>query len=285
MKTGRNSIRIEPMTGAIGAEVHGIDLARDLDDETFAMIHEAYLEYLVLCFRDQNLTPEQHAAFGRRFGPLMVHPYVKPMDEHPDVMRIVKDVNETHAFGSELWHSDMTFMEKPASASILCAREVPKRGGDTLFANMYLAYETLSPGMKRIIDGLKTVNREFSATAGKTVENKLNNASMKFVNPDQAHGPVLHPVVRTHPETRRKLLYGVRSDTERFEDMTEEESRSLVQVLSARATRPELTMRVRFRPGTVVLWDNRCAQHLAINDYDGHRRVMDRVTIQGERPF
>lgn len=275
-------IEVEPLAGALGAEIHGVDLSTELSEETFAEVHRAFLEHLVICFRDQHLSRDQHKAFGRHFGPLMIHPYVAAIDGHPEVIEVIKDVDDTAAFGGVHFHSDMAFMAEPSSGSILYAHEVPPHGGDTVFANMYLAHETLSPGMQRMLESLNSVNtaKNFYGTA-KTVP---RNHSMTFINPAQAESSVVHPVVRTHPETGRRSLYVGPSDTQCFEGMSEAESRPILEYLYAHATRPELTFRLRYAVGTVVVWDNRCTQHYAINDYDGHRRVMDRVTIQGDRP-
>ena len=276
------SFDIKPVSGALGAEIEGVDLSKDLSNETFDDIHQAFLDYQVIFFRDQNLTPEQHIAFGRRFGPLNIHPYVKSMDGHPEIIEIIKEPHEKENFGGG-WHSDVSFLEKPALGSVLYAREVPAYGGDTLFANQYLAYETLSDGMKEMLDGLRaihTAEREYGARG----HSAAKRDSMQV---EQVAGDVPrfeHPVVRTHPETHRKALYVNPAFTMNFKNMTRRESRPLLNFLFEHATREEFTCRFRWTPNAIAFWDNRCVQHYALNDYHGARRHMQRVTIDGERP-
>lgn len=276
------TIDVKPVAGALGAEIEGADLSADLDNETFDDIHQAFLDHQVIFFRDQHLTPEIHKAFGRRFGTLNIHPYVKGMDGHPEIMEIVKEPGEQINFGGG-WHSDMSFLEKPALGSMLYAREVPAYGGDTLFASQYLAYETLSGGMKALLDGLTAVHsaeREY----GRAGHSAQTRESMQV---DQAGDDVpsyLHPVVRTHPETGRKALYVNRAFTIKFKDMTRTESRPLLDFLCDHATREEFTCRFRWTENALAFWDNRCVQHFALNDYHGQRRHMQRVTIDGDKP-
>ena len=277
------SIEVKPIAGALGAEVLGADLAADLDNETYDDIHQAFLDHIVLLFRGQRMTVEQHLAFGRRFGPLHEHPFVEPMKGQPHVLEIVKEPDEGINPGGR-WHSDVSFGHCPPLGSSLHAIELPCKGGDTLFANQYLAYESLSDGMKALLDGLRAVHgtdRYFARASG-----RYDGKRSVVVDHDKvdAYEPPIHPVVRTHPETGRKALYVNDAFTVRFEDMTVEESRPLLDFLCAHAIRPEFTCRVRWEPYSLVLWDNRCTQHCAINDYPGRRRVMRRVTIAGDRP-
>ena len=280
-------IEVRPIAGALGAEIGGVDLSKDLDNQTFAEVHQALLDHLVIFFRNQTLTPEQHKAFGRRFGRLDVHEFVRGLDSHPEIIEIVKEPEERGLNFGGVWHSDVTYQEKPALGSILYALEVPLYGGDTMFANQYLAYESLSDGMKRMLDGLKAMHSAGRAygTRGSDEYRELRHQSMRIDAREEAHREMEHPVVRTHPETGRKSLFVNGVFTTRFAGMTEEESRPLLDYLFRHAVRPEFTCRFRWEPGSVAFWDNRCTQHFALNDYHGFRRRMHRVTVCGDRPF
>ena len=275
-----NSLDIRPVSGALGAEVIGLDLARDLDDTTLAALRGAWLEHLVLFFRDQRLTPEQQIAFARRIGEPVEYPFVAGLPEHPVITPVVKLEHETRNFGG-IWHSDTAYQQCPPMATMLLARELPPRGGDTLFASMYLAWEALSPGMQRMLERLEAVNSSLKADASATREDRVDSDG-------RADAPevleAVHPVARTHPETGRTALYVNVGHTARFENMTEEESRPLLEYLFRHLRRPEFCCRLRWAPGTLALWDNRCTQHYPVNDYHGHRRVMHRITLAGDRP-
>jgi taurine dioxygenase len=273
-------IDVRPIAGAIGAEISGVDAAKELDAETVAAIRQAWLEHLVVFLRDQDLTPAQFLAFGRRFGEPIEYPFVKGLPETPEVIPVLKLEHEAVNFGG-IWHSDTTYLDVPPMASMLIAREVPPAGGDTEFANMYLAYETLSDGMKRLLDPLVAVNSSALADVSKTREDRMKDSARR----DAAKQYVAeHPVVRVHPETGRKALYVNVAHTERFVGMTREESLPILRYLYQHQTRPELTCRFRWAPGSIAFWDNRCAQHNAINDYPGRRRLMHRLTLAGDRP-
>ena len=275
-----DAIRVQPVAGAIGAEVSGVDLSKDLDDATVAALRRAWLEHLVLFFRDQDLSPARFLAFARRFGEPIEYPFVKGLDEFPEIIPVLKLENEKINFGG-IWHSDTTYLDVPPMASMLVAREVPPAGGDTEFANMYLAYETLSSGMKRLLDGLVAVNSSAAADVSRTREDRLKDSARADAKKDYAAS---HPVVRVHPETGRRALYVNVAHTVRFEGMTGEESAPILKYLYAHQTRPEFTCRFRWRPGSLAMWDNRCAQHNAINDYQGHRRLLHRITLAGDKP-
>jgi len=281
-------IDVEPLSGSIGAEIRGADLARELPQETFAEIHRAFLEHLVVMFPEQRLTPAQQIAFARRFGPVMIDVFMKSPEGLPELMVVVKDKHEKKAFG-EVWHSDNSYLEKPPLGSFLYALEVPPHGGDTLFANQYLAYETLSPGLRKMLDGLKAVHNPRSYTQSIAAGNFGAERTMKLRNDAvMAVAETIeteHPAVRTHPETGRKALYVNPAYTVRFSGWTEAESRGLLEHLWAHAVKPEFTCRYRWSAGALTLWDNRCAMHHPINDYHGHRRLMHRVTAEGDRPF
>jgi alpha-ketoglutarate-dependent taurine dioxygenase len=278
------AIAVAPVAGALGAEVTGVDLAAPLPDAVIGEIRRALLDRQVVFFRDQNLTPEQHLAFGRRFGALQIHDYVEAMPGYPEILEVRKEPEEKRNFGGG-WHSDVSYLERPSLGSVLYALEVPDWGGDTMFANQYLAYEALSPGMQRLLDGLVAIHsarRPYGPNAERAQD--YGPSSMRFRFSAEAEAEVEHPVVRTHVETGRKALYVNRNFTIRFKDMTEAESAPLLEFLYEHAARPEFTCRFRWRPGSVAFWDNRCVQHYALNDYHGRRRLMHRVTIEGERP-
>jgi taurine dioxygenase len=281
------TIEVTPLSGSIGAEIRGAELSGELSQETFAEIHRAFLEHLVVMFPDQRLTPAQQIGFARRFGPVMIDPFMKSPAEHPELMIVIKDTHERLAFG-EVWHSDNSYLERPPLGSFLYALEVPPYGGDTLFANQYLAYETLSPGLRRMLDGMTAVHNPRSYARSISSGNFGPHRTMQLRNDavmEQAtRVETEHPVVRTHPETGRKALYVNAAYTVRFGGWTEAESRGLLEHLWHHAVRPEFTCRYRWSANALTLWDNRCAMHHPVNDYHGHRRVMHRVTVEGDRP-
>jgi taurine dioxygenase len=274
------TIGVHPIAGALGAEISGVDAAKALDAGTVAAIRRAWLEHLVVFFRGQDVTPAQFLAFGRRFGEPIEYPFVKGLPETPEVIPVLKLEHESVNFGG-IWHSDTTYLDVPPMASMLVAREVPPAGGDTEFANMYLAYETLSDGMKRLLEPLTAVNSSALADVSKTREDRMKDSARRDAAKQYT---AEHPVVRVHPETGRKALYVNVAHTERFSGMTREESLPLLRYLYRHQTRPEFTCRFRWAPGSIAFWDNRCAQHNAINDYPGRRRLMHRLTLAGDRP-
>jgi taurine dioxygenase len=234
----------------------------------------------VIFFRGQNLPPERFLAFARHLGGVVEYPFIKGIEGFPLIIPVVKLEHERVNFGG-LWHSDTAYLERPPMGTMLIAREIPPYGGDTLFANMYLAYETLSAGMQRLLDGVIAVNSSAKADVTKTREDRLHDAA----KPDTPREYVAeHPVVRTHPETGRKALYVNPGHTVRFKDMTEAESVPLLNYLFTHQQRPEFTCRFRWEVGSLAFWDNRCAQHNPINDYHGFHRVMHRLTLAGDRP-
>jgi taurine dioxygenase len=275
-----HAFAVRPLAGAIGAEIAGVDLSKDLADETVAAIRRVWLDHLVVFFRDQPLPPARFHAFARRFGEPIEYPFVKGLDEYPEIIPVLKLETERINFGG-IWHSDTAYLDIPPMASMLVAREVPPAGGDTLFANMYLAYETLSDGMKRMLDGLVAVNSSAAADVSRTREDRLKDSARADAKKEYTAS---HPVVRVHPETGRRALYVNVAHTVRFEGMTDEESAPLLRYLYQHQVRPEFTCRFAWRPGSLAFWDNRCAQHNAINDYQGHRRLLHRITLAGDRP-
>lgn len=276
-------IDVQPIAGACGAEIHGVDLSKSLDDETFGEIRKAFVDNQVIFFRDQSISEDQHKAFGRRFGTLNIHPRYLPLDGHPEIFPIRKDPEHTENIGG-VWHSDLTHLPEPPLGSILYALEVPPYGGDTMFANQYLAYEALSDGMKLMLDGM-TAMHDNRIQSNKVAGDRNAARSSKLRQDNQEDEPEFeHPVVITHPESGQKALFVNLIRTHRFAGMTEEESKPLIKFLCEHATRPEFTCRFRWENGSIAFWDNRCVMHFALNDYPGYRRYMNRVTINGARP-
>jgi taurine dioxygenase len=274
-----NSIEVRRVAGALGAEISGADLSNGINDTAFAAIHDAFLEHGVIFFRDQALTPEQHLAFARRLGEIDVNKFFPTVEGYPEIAEVRKEPQDSRNIGGG-WHTDHSYDAEPAKASMLYALELPDYGGDTLFASMYAAYDALSDGMKRLLGRLNAVHSGRRAFGTDTTASD-EGLTAKFKRSEIAHAEVVHPVVVSHPETGRELLYVNPGFTVRFEDMTEEESRPLLDYLYQHAARPEFTCRFRWRPGSVALWDNRSTHHFAVNDYSGQRRLMRRVTIQG----
>jgi taurine dioxygenase len=275
-------LEIQPITGALGAELHGVDLGADLDDPTIAEIRQALLDHCVIFFRDQEFDAAQHKALARRFGKIFIHPNYYGLQVDPEILEIRREPGDTKVVGED-WHTDTTMMAEPPMGAILYALEVPPYGGDTLFANQYLAYESLSDGMKQMIGGLRAVHSD-RMVAGPAVNNAGRSTKAR-ADADWRETVNVHPVVRTHPETKRKLLYVNYSYTVGFEGMTEEESRPLLTYLMEHGHRPEFTCRFRWTKGAVAFWDNRCVKHLAVNDAQPFRRLMRRVQIAGDKPY
>ena len=276
-------ISVEPIAPAIGAEVTGVDLSQPLTDETFGEIHQAFLDHIALFFRDQNLTPDQQVSFAACFGPIGRYPFAEPVDGNPDVIAIIKEAHQTSNFGG-IWHTDTTYLEKPSLGSMLYARQVPSVGGDTMWSNMYAAYDTLSDGMKELLSQLRGIN---SAAKNKDAlrMDHLEDGAMKGKNADKMDVKMAsHPVVRTHPETGRKSLFISEAHTIGFEGMTEAESKPILDFLFTHAINEEFTCRFRWSTNTLAVWDNRCGLHYPLNDYHGHRREMHRITLQGDIP-
>jgi taurine dioxygenase len=272
-------IHYTPLSGAIGAEIHGIDLARAIDAE-IAEIRQIWLAHNVVFFRDQTLPPADFLALARRFGTPIEYPFVKGIEGFAEIIPVLKLPHEKVNFGG-IWHSDTTYLEQPPAATMLVAREIPTHGGDTLFANMYMAYETLSPGMKQLLEGLRFISSSAKADVSRTREDRIKDSAR--ADAKQLY-EATHPVVRTHPETGRKALYVNTAHALRFENMTAEESAPLLDYLCQHAIRPEFTCRFRWSPGALALWDNRCTLHNPVNDYHGQLRSMHRITLAGDRP-
>lgn len=266
----RNStLTIRPMAGVIGAEILDIDVTRDHAEGTWLEIRQALNEYGVIFFRDQTMDRAQHQAFARRFGEI-----------GENVSEVVKEVDQVRNVGGG-WHADLTWQDEPPLGAVLVARELPARGGDTMFASMCAAYDALSDGLKRTLEGLRAIHanvRQVGPHSARVAPREVTEADY-----DRAEGPS-HPVVARHPETGRKLLFVNSAYTARFEGWTRRESLPLLNHLYQHGQRPEFTCRFTWRPGSVAFWDNRQVWHLAVNDYHGMRRAMDRIAIAGARP-
>ena len=274
---------IEPLAGALGAEIRGVSLS-NLHESGWNELREAFLKYSVLAIRDQKIEPEDLMRIGGRFGEPCYYPFVTGLEGFPFIFEVVKEENETVNFGGN-WHSDTAYLPQPPLATLLYALEVPKHGGDTLFTSTRAAYDALSDGMRSMVDKLVGVNSAALKAGGGRSKMHSTIGSMKVHDTDHADQyESEHPAARTHPDTGRKALYVSRSHTIRFKDMSEEESRPLIDFLQAHQTRPEFTCRVRWQPGTLTIWDNRCTQHSAVNDYHGQRRRMRRLTVGAQTP-
>ena len=252
-----------------------------------AEIRAALLDNLVICIRDQDITPAQQLAFARRWGDIHLHPFMEGMADYPEILAIIKQPTDKKNFGGS-WHTDQMFSPSPAMGTMLYAKEVPSAGGDTLFTNQYLAYESLSDGMKALAGQLRTVcvGDNFRQAGRHVAQGSLRPemSEMKVKDPGNVQTTSVHPLVRTHPETGRKALY-IGGHVQRFDGMTDEESHPLIDFFMKHSTRPEFTCRVRWQTGTLTFWDNRCTQHFAVNDYPAETRIMHRITICGDQPF
>jgi taurine dioxygenase len=272
--------QVQRIAGALGAEIHGIDLAAGLSETQAAEVRQVLLEHQVIFLRDQALAPEQFLRFARAMGRPIEYPFVKGLEGFPEIIEVKKLEHERSNFGG-IWHSDTTYLQQPPMGSMLLAREVPPFGGDTLFASQTLAYESLSEGMRQLLDPLVAINSSAKADVSKTREDRIASDGRAEARQDYVSE---HPVVRTHPETGRKALFVNIAHTVRFRGMTEEESAPLLHFLYQHQVKPEFTCRFAWRPGSIAFWDNRCVQHNPVNDYHGNRRRMHRITLAGDTP-
>ncbi len=278
------AIEIVPLSGALGAEISGVQIGGILSNEAFDAIYQAFHDYGAVFFRDQDLTHQAQIDFARRFGELEQHPIVDGMEDHPEIIKVLKPAGDAASFGTG-WHSDNSFLDRPSQGSVLYGVVVPPHGGDTLFANQYLAFEALSDGLKRMLEDFAAVHSAGPAfTSDTAMEKYEGDTAITYTWTDAVHDEVEHPVVRTHPDTGRKALYVNPMFTQRFSGWTVGESRPLLDYLYAHATKPEFCCRFLWQERSVALWDNRCVQHYAVDDYRDFERVMYRVTIRGERP-
>jgi taurine dioxygenase len=276
----RNSqIEVRPIAGTIGAEIHNVDVSKELDDRTIGDIRKALLDHCVIFFRDQKLDAERHKAFTRRFGKIFIHPNYKGMQADAEIITITREPGDKKIVGED-WHADTTMMPEPPMGAILYGVEVPPFGGDTLFANQAQAYEALSEGMKKMLAGVKAIHSD-RKVAGPAANKSAFRATKVREDADWRETVSVHPVVVAHPETGRKQLFVNASYTVGFEGMTEEESKPLLDYLLDHGHRPEFTCRFRWDTGSIAFWDNRVCKHLAIHDAGPFRRVMRRTQIAG----
>jgi taurine dioxygenase len=274
------ALTLRPLSAGLGAEVSGVDLAKPIDDKTFAQIERAWRDHLILLFRDQELTHEQHIAFSGRFGPLDDHAAI-PKFRDPQYPHILPVTNQEVAGRKQpvgrQWHSDLSTTTRPARASLLRSEVIPPVGGDTMFTNMYLAYDTLSPTMKAIVDPLEAIH-DMTVAKHSRGRDPADLAEVRRRNP-----PVAHPMVRVHPETGRKALYVSEMTTTGIVGLTDEEAQPLLEFLYEHCVRPELTYRHKWQVHDLLAWDNRCTMHLALSDYDIEvPRKLYRTTLLGE---
>jgi len=276
---GYSQILVHPASANVGAEISGVDLAQGLPAEVFDEIRRALFEFGVVFFRDQELTPEQHVAFARQFGDINVNRFFTPVHGYPMIAEIRKEPEHQQNIGGN-WHTDHSYDLAPAMGSLLYAREVPATGGDTLFASMYAAYDALSSGLQRTLEGLQALHSS-RHVFGVATYGQRGDLRDRVANSEAATQDAIHPVVVRHPGSGRKALYVNPAFTVRFVDWTDEESRPLLQHLYRHAARPEFTCRFQWRPGSLAFWDNRCTWHYALNDYPGQRRLLHRITVEG----
>jgi taurine dioxygenase len=276
-------ISIRKLSPFVGAQIGGINLSRPLAVHEKQAIDEALGVHGVVFFRDQDLTPQQHIQLAAQFGPININRFFKSVDGHPEIAEVRKEAHQKSNFGGK-WHTDHSYDEAPAKGSILYAIDVPEVGGDTLFASTYAAYEHLSDGLKETLQNVRAVHssRHVFGVESRTHQG-LNDLKGRVSNPELATQDAVHPVVITHPDTGRKALYVNPDFTLRFEGWTHEESQSLLSYLYSHMQRQEFAVRFRWTKGSVAFWDNRSTWHLALNDYQGERRLMHRITIDGVR--
>jgi taurine dioxygenase len=275
-------IAISTLTPTIGAVIHGVDLANTPDDETIAAIRAALLKHKVIFFEDQHITPVQHRDFAARFGQLHTHPLYPGVPDAPEMF--ILDNHAGNPTDNDAWHTDVTFIETPPLGAVLYAKLLPEEGGDTCWANMQAAYEALSKPMQRFLSELDAVH-DFARGFPQTGQVAKQAGKEKASKALDEHPPVIHPVVRTHPETGADGLFVNYGFTDRIKGLRRSESDALLNMLFVHVQKPEFQCRWRWKPNAIAFWDNRATQHYAVNDYLPHRRVMHRATILGDRPF
>ena len=279
--TNYKSIEVSPISGALGAIITGVELKNTLQDKVFAEVYRAFLEYKVIFFNDQELSPETQLRVGRLFGKPIIYPFVKGLKDYPEITPILKRENDLNNFGG-VWHSDTTYQEQPPKATMLYAVEVPEFGGDTEFANQCLALDNLSEGMQKFLNEHRVIN---TSGKGKVVASRSD--VMKHSSSGQVVDELraIHPAVRTHPETKQKALFINEAHSLQFTSLTLEESAPILDFLFKHQIKSEFTCRFKWKKGSVAIWDNRCALHNPINDYHGKRRLMHRITFAGDKPI
>ncbi len=278
MDTPYRTIDVKPLSGALGAEIEGVDIAAGLGEEQFAEIYRAFADYSVILFRNQSLTQEQHIAFAQRWGDINVNRFFSRVAENPIIAEVRKEPDQKTNIGHN-WHTDHSYDTIPALGSILYAREVPEFGGDTMFASMYRACETLSPGLREMLESLNALHS--SRHVFGAMNDREPDSSGRIGNPELATQDAVHPMIIKHPITGRKALYVNPIFTVQIEGWKKEESQPLLQYLYQHASQPDFTCRIRWERDTLAIWDNRATWHCALNDYPGQRRLMHRITIEG----
>lgn len=274
-------MKTRKIAGALGAEISEIDLRNKLDSEQASAVRQALLEHQVIFLRDQDLTEQQFLNFAAAMGTPIEYPFVNGLEGFPQIIEVKKLEHERSNFGG-IWHSDTTYLQEPPMGSMLLAREIPPYGGDTMFANQYLAYEALSDTMKRLLEGLIGISTSAKADVSRTREDRIKSDGKKEASENYI---AEHPIVRTHPETGRKALYVNIAHTAGIKGMSDQESAALLSFLFEHQVKPEFTCRFVWSPNAIAFWDNRCAMHNPINDYHGFRRVMQRITLKGDKPY
>ena len=275
-----NTIEVKPLGGALGAEISGIDLNEAISDEQLTEVRQVFGQYAVIFFRNQNLTPENELRFAKRWGEINTNRFFSSVEGYPQIALVVKEPDQQNNIGGS-WHTDHSYDIAPALGSMLFAHEVPISGGDTVFASMYKAYETLSDGLKSTLSNLRARHSSEHVFGAARAANGNDDTVGRIKNPEAATQEAIHPVVINHPETGRRSLYVNPGFTLGFEGWSDEESKPLLEYLYAHAARPEFTCRFQWKAGSIAFWDNRATWHLAVNDYQGHRRMMHRITIEG----
>ena len=273
-----SNLLINPTSGSMGVEIHNVDLSKELSDSLFSEIRETFIAHGLIFFRDQELTPDDHLRFAKRWGEININRFFVKVEGYDQIAEVRKDADQKINIGGA-WHTDHSYDQVPAMGSILLAKETPKIGGDTLFTNMYRAYETLSDGMKKTLESMKACHSSRHVFGAHTGYSEASN--QRIGNPELATQDAIHPVIITHPESKRKALYVNPEFTVNFEGWTVEESKPLLDYLTEHTTQQENTTRFQWEPGSIAFWDNRCTWHFALNDYPGETRLMHRITVEG----
>ena len=276
-------IDVRPKSGSVGAEIFGVDLNKEISKEQFLQIRKAFGEFGVIFFRDQYLTPDKEIKFAEKWGIININRFFTNVDGYPKIAMVLKEADQKQNIGGA-WHTDHTYDTEPAMGSILFAHEVPKKGGDTMFASMYSAYENLSEGLKKTLGGMQA-RHSSRHVFGKARASRNDDTVGRIRNSETANQDALHPVIIKHPETGRKALYVNPTFTLGLDGWTDVESKPLLEYLYEHATKPEFTCRFKWEKGSIAFWDNRSTWHLAINDYHGERRLMHRITIEGRKLY
>ncbi|QLC23789.1 TauD/TfdA family dioxygenase [Parasphingopyxis algicola] len=274
-------ISIAPCNGP-GAEIGNVDLSQELSEEDFSTIRQAFADHGLIFFRDQNITPEQHIAFAKRWGDININRFFTPVDGYPEIAEVRKEPNQTTNIGGG-WHTDHSYDAEPATGSILVARELPPQGGDTMFADMAAAHDALDDETKDKLDGLEAIHSSKHIFGGEAAYRSESDAGERLQNANAADAldDVVHPVVITHPLSGRKILYVNAAFTVGIRGWSQEDSMKLLMPLYAHAAQNRFVTRFEWQPGSIAFWDNRATWHYALNDYQGERRVMHRITLEG----